>query len=178
MWDLSFLTKDESWSPCFERQSLNHWTTREAPRLHILLRLFDKNLLTPLLKVSGPPDSIWIYFYQDTMGTSDRWPSIFGPRFALLCLKYNRASWTYNNVHTFKMSNKAVICIYLWNHHQSQDTEDIYHPPEFSRALCHVSFLPLTTLGKHSSAFCLHSLQQVESCHMQSCFWSRFFSSA
>ena len=31
MWDLSSLTRDQTCTPCTGRQSLNHWTTREAP---------------------------------------------------------------------------------------------------------------------------------------------------
>ena len=33
MWDLSFLTRDWTLTPCIERQSLNHWITREVPRI-------------------------------------------------------------------------------------------------------------------------------------------------
>ena len=31
MWDLSFLTRDRTCTPCIRRQSLNHWTTRQVP---------------------------------------------------------------------------------------------------------------------------------------------------
>jgi len=31
MWDLSFLTRDRTHTPCIPRQILNHWTTRELP---------------------------------------------------------------------------------------------------------------------------------------------------
>ena len=31
MWDFSYLTRDQIHTPCIGRQSLNHWTTREAP---------------------------------------------------------------------------------------------------------------------------------------------------
>ena len=31
MWDLWSLVRDQTWIPCTERQSLNHWTTREVP---------------------------------------------------------------------------------------------------------------------------------------------------
>ena len=31
MWDLSSLTRDGTCVPCFGRQILNHWTTREVP---------------------------------------------------------------------------------------------------------------------------------------------------
>ena len=31
MWDLSSLTRDQTCTPCAGRQSLNRWTTREAP---------------------------------------------------------------------------------------------------------------------------------------------------
>ena len=30
---LSFLTRDRTYTPCIERQSLNHWTIREVPEL-------------------------------------------------------------------------------------------------------------------------------------------------
>ena len=30
--DLSFLTRDQTCTPCIGRQSLSHWTTREVPR--------------------------------------------------------------------------------------------------------------------------------------------------
>ena len=29
--DLSSLTRDQTHTPCIERQILNHWTTREVP---------------------------------------------------------------------------------------------------------------------------------------------------
>ena len=32
LWDLSSLTRDQTHVPCFGRQILNHWTTREIPR--------------------------------------------------------------------------------------------------------------------------------------------------
>ena len=31
MWDLSFLTRDQTCTPCIRRQPLNHWTAREVP---------------------------------------------------------------------------------------------------------------------------------------------------
>ena len=33
MWDLSFLTRDQTYVACMARQILNQWTTREVPRL-------------------------------------------------------------------------------------------------------------------------------------------------
>ena len=33
MWDLSSLIRDQTCTPCIERWSLNHWTTREVLRL-------------------------------------------------------------------------------------------------------------------------------------------------
>ena len=33
MWDLSSLTRDHTCSSCIGRQSLNHWTAREVPKL-------------------------------------------------------------------------------------------------------------------------------------------------
>ena len=30
MWDLSFLTRDQTCAPCIGRQSHNHWTTQEV----------------------------------------------------------------------------------------------------------------------------------------------------
>ena len=30
MWDLSFLSRDQTHVPCIGRQILNHWTTREV----------------------------------------------------------------------------------------------------------------------------------------------------
>ena len=35
MWDLSSLTGDQTCTPCIERWSLNHWTTREVLRLFL-----------------------------------------------------------------------------------------------------------------------------------------------
>ena len=31
MWDLSSLTRNQTYAPAVEVQSLNHWTTREVP---------------------------------------------------------------------------------------------------------------------------------------------------
>ena len=36
MWDLSFLTRDQTCVPCVGVQILNHWTTREAPHDNLL----------------------------------------------------------------------------------------------------------------------------------------------
>ena len=32
MWDVSFLTRDQTHAPCIGRHILNHWTTREVPK--------------------------------------------------------------------------------------------------------------------------------------------------
>ena len=37
VWDLSSLTRDQTHNSCFERQILNHWTTREVPNLSFLM---------------------------------------------------------------------------------------------------------------------------------------------
>ena len=34
--DLSSLTRDKTCIPCIARQTLNHWTTKEAPGVHLL----------------------------------------------------------------------------------------------------------------------------------------------
>ena len=34
MWDLSFPTRDGTRLPCFARQVLNHWTTREVLKMN------------------------------------------------------------------------------------------------------------------------------------------------
>ena len=31
MWDLRFLTRDQTRTPCIGSRSLNHWTAREVP---------------------------------------------------------------------------------------------------------------------------------------------------
>ena len=33
MWDLSYPTRDGTHTPCFGRQTLNHWTARKVPIL-------------------------------------------------------------------------------------------------------------------------------------------------
>ena len=38
MWDLSFLTRDRTCTPCFTRWSLNHWTPREIPTNQCLVQ--------------------------------------------------------------------------------------------------------------------------------------------
>ena len=37
MWDLSSLTRDRTLSPCIGRQSPNHWTAREVPKVTLFL---------------------------------------------------------------------------------------------------------------------------------------------
>ena len=37
MWDLSFLTRDQTHIPYIGRRSLNHWTAREVPHLIVLI---------------------------------------------------------------------------------------------------------------------------------------------
>ena len=36
--DLSSLTRDRTHAPAVEAQSVNHWTAREVPSLHFLMR--------------------------------------------------------------------------------------------------------------------------------------------
>ena len=38
MWDLSFLTRDQTHTPCIRRRSLNNWTAKEVPRCVFLTR--------------------------------------------------------------------------------------------------------------------------------------------
>ena len=38
MWDLSSLTRDQTFIPCVGRWSLNHWTTREVPMYTIYVQ--------------------------------------------------------------------------------------------------------------------------------------------
>ena len=35
MWNLSFLIRGQTHTPCIGRQSLNHWTAREVPQICI-----------------------------------------------------------------------------------------------------------------------------------------------
>ena len=35
MWDLSSPTRDQTLTPCIGRPSLNHWTTREIPKVFL-----------------------------------------------------------------------------------------------------------------------------------------------
>ena len=39
MWDLRSSTRDQTWAPCSE--SPNHWTTREFPKLLVLIVVID-----------------------------------------------------------------------------------------------------------------------------------------
>ena len=50
MWDLSFLTRDQTCTPCTGMQSLNHWTARKVSRTDFknISNLDDKGLLTRL----------------------------------------------------------------------------------------------------------------------------------
>ena len=36
MWNLRSLTRDQTYTPCIGRQSLNHWTIKEVPPKYIL----------------------------------------------------------------------------------------------------------------------------------------------
>ena len=38
VWDLSSPSRDRTPTPCIRRWSLSHWTTREVPKVHIILR--------------------------------------------------------------------------------------------------------------------------------------------
>ena len=40
MWDLSFLTREQTCAPAVDVQSLNHWTTREVPRHDLKILLY------------------------------------------------------------------------------------------------------------------------------------------
>ena len=40
MWDLSFLTRGRTHTPCIGRQSLNYWTTRKVPNIPVFVYLF------------------------------------------------------------------------------------------------------------------------------------------
>ena len=50
LWDLSALTRDWTHTPCVERQSINHWTTREVPKIQFFIHSLFL-LLEPLLCV-------------------------------------------------------------------------------------------------------------------------------
>ena len=41
MWDLSFLTRGQTHTPCIGRQSLTHWTTKEVPRNTFSMSIFS-----------------------------------------------------------------------------------------------------------------------------------------
>ena len=46
MWDLNSPTRDQTYTPCTGRQSLNHWTTREVPETSLFLTFTSKSLKT------------------------------------------------------------------------------------------------------------------------------------
>ena len=54
MWDLSFLTRDGTHTPCIGRWRLNHWTTWQVPILVLIVTLFLFN-------------AVAIYILQKTM---------------------------------------------------------------------------------------------------------------
>ena len=41
IWDLSPVTRDQTCTSCIGRQSLNHWTTREVPRMWLCCQLVE-----------------------------------------------------------------------------------------------------------------------------------------
>ena len=70
MWDLGSLIRDGTQVPCIQRQTVNHWTTREVPYIisfHHQKFLRDRELLySPKM---GPKRQTWLY---DTLGPERR----------------------------------------------------------------------------------------------------------
>ena len=46
MWDLSFLTRDQIYTPCVGRRSLNHWTVREVLKHCIFKKIFTIKIIS------------------------------------------------------------------------------------------------------------------------------------
>ena len=82
MWELSSPTRDWSHVPCIERQLLNHWTTREVPRVSLFLNflLFKMHHTpTPFLKWLTTPISTHF--------------SIVYRYWHLICISHNASTW-------------------------------------------------------------------------------------
>ena len=82
VWDLSSPTRDWSHVPCIERQLLNHWTTREVPRVSLFLNflLFKMHHTpTPFLKRLTTPVSTHF--------------SIVYRYWHLICISHNASTW-------------------------------------------------------------------------------------
>ena len=47
MWGLSFLTRDQTYTPCIGRQNLNPWTAREVP-IYTFIAVVPKQDITPI----------------------------------------------------------------------------------------------------------------------------------
>ena len=81
MWDLNSPTRDQTYTPCIGRQSLNHWTTRE-----VSARLF----LTWALWSPGFHSLVCLPTLQDQFQVPPTWnPSPPTPSYTKLSLPWN-----------------------------------------------------------------------------------------
>ena len=61
MWDLSFLARDQTCTPCIGQRSLNHWTAREIPKKFFIFifylffkKFYNIVLVLPYINMNPP----------------------------------------------------------------------------------------------------------------------------
>ena len=80
MWDLGYLSRDQTRTPCIGRWSLNHWTSREVPILG------DSSLY--LMSLGNPSLTLIINSRAAVLGNS----------YQALCVERSMASWEANHL--------------------------------------------------------------------------------
>ena len=84
MWDLSFLTRGLTHTPCIGRQSLNYWTTRKVPSILTFVYLFISWWTFGLLPLWGYYDNMTLNIYLQVFT---------GTLFSILLI--HTKEWTY-----------------------------------------------------------------------------------
>ena len=102
MWDLSSLTRDQTYIPCISRQILNHWTTTEVP-VYSVFKETARPFSREAVHVTFPPVTcVWCNFLTSS------------PPFSFVTIFYFRHS-----DRCVPVSQMVLICI---------SDNDVVHP--------------------------------------------------
>lgn len=89
MWDLSFLTRDRTCTPCIGRQNLNHWTVREVPTCFQSIIKVYRIVSTPERKSSV----LHLLIPPSTLGNHSSFYCPRGFAFYRMSYRWNQTDW-------------------------------------------------------------------------------------